>query len=159
MPVHLHMGRPTPWSEGIVVRVDPDHSEAWTVNAQGGDGYTSKIVEWGEARCVVLIAKGACYLIRPDAHAEWQLIEPWSSDCLLTPDQTLALILTFDGITVLSQKGHVEWRRSLGIDGIEITHLTKDIIEGVACIDPPDDWVPFRIRTRDGADVGDPSRA
>lgn len=153
LPVHLHTGRPTPWSEGCVVRFTPQIGDEWLGNLQTGYGYATKIVEWPEANAVVVIAKGAVYLVRPDHPGEWTFIDLMGIDCVIAPTRDLALISTYTDVVVVSTDGTERWRRSLAVDGVEITSVRNDLIHGNAGIDPPDEWHPFLLALQTGADA------
>jgi hypothetical protein len=151
-PTHLDSGHPTPWSEGVVVRVEPDGGPAWLANAQPGYGFASKVVPWEGARAIILIASGAAYFIRPDAPDSWSFICIDALDCTLTPSQEVAILATHSDLIALSIDGRELWRRSIGVDGVEICHVTDDHVEGRACLDPPDRWLPYRVLLHSGAD-------
>lgn len=153
LPVHLHTGRPTPWSEGCVFRFEPDAGPAWIGNLQTGYGYATKIVPWEEAGAIVVIAKGATYFVRPDTPGTWQFIDLLGIDCVLAPSRDLAILATYNDVVAITANGLVNWRRSVAVDGVEVQRIEAGIIYGRAGIDPPDEWHPFAIQLTDGSDA------
>src|SRR5436190_23886434 len=84
LPIHLHQGRPTPWSEGVVIRVTPDCGDEWIANLQSGYGYATKIIYWELAKSIVVIVGGAIYLIFPDDPQRWRFIDDLGIDCQIS---------------------------------------------------------------------------
>ena len=153
LAVHLHRGKPTPWSEGCVIRFTSRSGESWIGNLQAGFGYATKLAEWPEANAVVVIAKGAVYFVRPDHPEKWRFIDLLGIDCFITPTRDLALISTFTDVVAISPNGVELWRRGVAVDGVEITDVRNGLIHGKACIDPPDEWHPFVLKLESGVDA------
>ncbi len=153
LPVHLHTGRPTPWTEGCVVRFTPPSGPSWIGNLQRGHGYATKIVEWPRATAVFVIAKGATYFIRADVPADWRFLDLLGVDCILAPHGEAALLLTYSDVVSISTHGSDLWRRNVAIDGVEITTVENGLIRGMGGIDPPDEWRPFVLHLDTGEDA------
>jgi hypothetical protein len=153
LPIHLHTGRPTPWSEGCVVRFTPASGDEWIGNFQTGYGYATKIIEWIDATAVIVIAKGAVYFVRLGQTVEWQFIDLLGIDCTITPSRDVALISTYTDVVAVSTVGTELWRRSVAVDGVEISEVTDGKIFGDAGIDPPDEWHPFVLDLATGTDA------
>jgi hypothetical protein len=152
-PIHLHAGRPTPWSEGYVVRFEPDHAPAWIGNLQGGWGYANRIIAWDAARAIIVIAKGAAYFVRPDEPQQWKFIDSTGIDCLIVSEGDIALLTTYTDVVALAPDGSITWRRSVAVDGVEIERVDGNVIFGRAEMDPPGGWQPFHIKLSDGSDA------
>jgi hypothetical protein len=144
------MGHPTPWAEGCVVRIETTGGKYWIANLQPDHGYASKIVDWNAANAIIVIAKGACYLLYPDIPDKWTFIDNPAIDCKLTPKQDMAIISTYSSVIAISPNGRQLWKRRIAIDGIEIMNISDELITGNACIDPTDDWQPFTLSAVDG---------
>lgn len=152
-PIHLHAGRPTPWSEGCVVRFAPASATPWIANVQTGYGYATKIIEWSTANAVIVIAKGASYFVCPDRPDPWTFHDLLGIDCVLSPNGEMALLATYTDIVAISPDGSQRWRRTVALDGVEVDRIERGLAHGRAGIDPPDDWRSFTIRLADGRDV------
>jgi hypothetical protein len=150
VPVHLHTGTPRPWSEGCVVRFQPDSVSDWIGNLQTGYGYATKIIAWAEARALIVIAKGASYFVRPDRPEDWRFLDLLGIDCVVAPSRSLALLSTYTDVVAISTDGSPKWRRTVAVDGVEIVRIEGGLVSGRAGIDPPDDWRPFSFRLADG---------
>ena len=153
LPVHLHTGKPTPWSEGCVVRVTPRSGHPWIGNLQTGYGYATTIVEWPEADAVIVIAKGAVYFVRPDQPDKWEFIDLLGIDCVITQSRDLALITTYTDVIAITSNGSEQWRRSVAVDGVVINDIRNGLIHGSAGIDPPDEWHTFVMQLATGIDA------
>ncbi|WP_417379908.1 hypothetical protein [Gimesia sp.] len=153
VPVHPHTGNPTPWTEGCVVRFRSDSGNEWIGNLQTGNGYATRIIEWNAAKAMFVIAGGAAYFIRPDQPESWICFDELGSDCILSPDEKIALLTTYTEIVAIAMNGTELWRRDIAIDGIEITQIEGGLIYGNACMDPPDLWVSFILDLKNGLDV------
>lgn len=153
LPVHLHTGHPTPWSEGTVVRFEPDDGASWIGNLQSGDCGATKVEPWPAADAMVVIAKGAAYFVRPRDPENWRFVGSVGIDCRLTPDQRLAILTTYSDLIALAQDGSENWSRRVAIDGVEILEMDNGLILGAAAIDPLDEWYPFAVSLHDGLDA------
>ena len=153
LPVHLHGGNPTPWSEGCVVRFTARSGDQWIGNLQAGYGYATKVVEWPETDAVIVIAKGAVYFVRPVQADQCKFIDLLGVDCVIAPSRDLALISTYTDVVAVSPDGSELWRRSIAVDGVEITNVRNGLIYGSAGIDPPDEWHPFVLHLTTGLDA------
>ena len=153
LPVHLHTGRPTPWSEGCVVRFTTQAGNEWIGNLQSGYGYATKVIEWPKANAVVVIAKGATYFIRPDHSTDWRYIDLLGIDCIVAPTGDVAVLSTYTDVVAISVDGTERWRRSVAMDGVQIATIESGLIRGNAGIDPPDEWRPFVLQLETGADA------
>lgn len=153
LPIHLHTGKPTPWSEGCVVRFTARSGDSWIGNLQTGYGYATKIVEWPEANAVVVIAMGAVYFVRPDRSDEWKFIDLLGSECVIVPAGDLALIAMCTDVVAILRDGAEVWRRSVAVDGVEITGVGNGLVHGNAGIDSPDEWYPFVLELETGIDA------
>lgn len=153
LPVHLHTGHPTPWSEGTVVRFEPDDGASWIGNLQTGYGYATKIALWPAAGAVIVIAKGAAYFVRPSDPESWRFLGSVGIDCRLISDQRLAILTTYSDVIAIAQDGSESWSRRVAIDGVEILEMDNGLILGAAGIDPPDEWCPFALSLHDGSDA------
>ncbi len=125
LPVHLHTGKPTSWSEGCVVRFTARSGDQWIGNLQTGYGYATKVMQWPEADAVIVIAKGAVYFVRPNHTDQWKFIDLLGIDCVIAPSRDLALISTYTDVVAISSDGSELWRRSVAVDGVEITDALR----------------------------------
>ena len=153
LPVHLHTGNPTPWSEGCVVRFTSKSGDEWIGNLQRGYGYATKLIEWPDANAFIVIAKGATYFVRPNEPTNWTYFDLLGIDCMMLPQHDIALLSTYTDVVAISNGGDEIWRRSVAIDGVEITKIENGLIHGTAGIDPPDEWHPFLLQVATGNDA------
>jgi hypothetical protein len=129
----------------------------WVGNLQTGYGYATKVIKWPEADAFVVIAKGATYFIRPNEPKNWVFFDLLGIDCVITALRDIALLSTYSDVIAISTKGTELWRRSVAIDGVEITKVEDGLIYGSAGIDPPDVWHPFLLDLATGNDVKPPN--
>ena len=62
-PKHFHLKRPTPWSEGFVVRFWNQDGSEWVGNFQGLQDWSTRVVLWPEADFIVVLAMDNFYLV------------------------------------------------------------------------------------------------
>jgi hypothetical protein len=145
------MGRPSPWSEGIVVRFEPDAGPEWIGNLEPGYGGTTKIVPWEDAHAFIVIADGATYFVRPDAPDDWRHLAADGWDCVLTPSHDLAILCTEDGLSAITRNGSELWSRWLALDGYRVHGIHGGAIHGRA--QTQDEEYPFAILLSNGTDA------
>ncbi|HEY4360659.1 MAG TPA: hypothetical protein VGN17_06805 [Bryobacteraceae bacterium] len=75
VPKHFHLGHPTPWSEGFVVRFWTD-GNVWVGNFQDSDSGYSEVIAWHEADSFVVIAGNHFYLVDADNPNACQTLGP-----------------------------------------------------------------------------------
>ena len=63
MPKYFHLGHPTPWSEGFVVRFWNQDGTNCVGNFQSGWSPIGTVLDWPEATIFPVIAYGACYFV------------------------------------------------------------------------------------------------
>ena len=153
LPVHLHTGKPTPWSEGCVVRFTAQSGVTWIGNLQKGSGQTTKVTEWPEANAFVVVAKGAVYFTCPNEPNNWTFIDLLGIDCIVAPSRDLALLSTYTDVIAITPNRTERWRRSVANDGVEINKIENELVHGIAGISPPDQWHPFLLHLATGNDV------
>lgn len=153
IPVHLHTGQPTPWSEGFVIRFTPDTRDEWIGNFQTGYGYATKLIDWPQANGIVVIANGATYAVRPNNPGDWTFIDLLGTDCVIANGGDMALISTYTDVLAVLPNGTEAWRRTVAIDGVEIESVDDQMIRGNACFDPPDEWHRFTLHLATGQDA------
>ena len=75
----------------------------------------------------------------------------------LHPQESDLVVATGGRVYSVSKDARTLWRSELlAFDGVTISLVTDDVIEGQAAIDPPDDWQPFRLDRRTGAQLSVP---
>ena len=153
LPVHLHAGQPTPWSEGCVVRFNSDSDNEWIANAQTGYGFSTELIDWPQANAMIIIVKGATYIVRPDTPNAWGFIDLLGMDCLIARDGDIAILSTYTDVVAILPNGKEQWRRRVAHDGVKIESVHDGLIHGSAGIDPPEEWHPFSIRVDTGKDA------
>ncbi len=153
LPIHLHAGRPTPWSEGCVVRFNRGADNEWIGNLQTGYGYATKLIDWADADATIVIAKGAVYFVRPNVPDNWRYLDMLGIDCRMTNPGDIAILSTYTDVVALLPDGREKWRRSVAIDGVEIQSIRDGLVYGRAGIDPPDEWHPFTLDLQTGSDA------
>jgi hypothetical protein len=153
LPVHLHTGKPTPWSEGCVVRFLPESGQSWIANLQTGWGYARKIIAWDKADAFIVIANGASYFVCANQPERWRFHDLTGIDCVIAPAGQTAILTTHTDIVAISTDGSELWRRTVAVDGVEGLRIENGLIYGSAGVDPPDEWQPFLLRLSDGKEL------
>ena len=154
LPVHMHTGIPTSWSEGCVFRFEADNGSSWIGNLQPGYGYSTKIVPWECAKALIVIVHGATYLVHPAVPEAWTFIDECGIDCTFSPARDVAVLSTYHDVVAIAVDGAELWRRrNIAVDGVLIEQIVDGVIRGKVGIDPPDKWYPFAIRLADGEDT------
>jgi hypothetical protein len=148
--VHLHRGSPTPHREGIAARCEVDDKHLWYANAQPGYGYADEVTYWPRANAHIWIVKGAVYLVRIDQAYSWQYYDDLGIECRIAPDENNAFIATYTDVVCLDVVGFVVWRKSVAVDGVEITAVGADSIDCRVCYDPPQGWEVCRLDRQTG---------
>jgi hypothetical protein len=138
-----------------VVRFTPPSQPVWTANFEPGMGTITAVLSHPNLSDVVVLAKGAGYVVTP--HREYQGIGVainayWQ---LHGPER---LLLDHQGteFELLDQHG-IRWRtRRFSWDGIANVVVSADRATGLAYSPTAeaDEWLPFEVNLETGAVVG-----
>ncbi len=151
LPRHYHLGHPTPWSEGYVVRVTDSRGASWVGNFQEGYSYYREVVPWPEARIFVVIAAGACYLVSAADPDKYNCYQTTVTGILFNEDRTQLFAADYSDLYAYDRTGAIIWKcESLGVDGVVLNGCTSGFITGSACYDPPEGWESFRVSETNG---------
>lgn len=90
VPKHFHLGHPTPWTEGFVVRFWNVDGSEWVGNFQHGGFGQNEITAWPEANAVVVVAACNFYLVNVADPTRFASVGPQSvvSRAILNEDHT-----------------------------------------------------------------------
>ena len=123
-------------------------------NFQMGHSYFTSTSEWPEAGRLIVIAKGALYLVSLRDPKRYVTGPSTVTSYCLSDERDLLAVADYCDLSVYEVAGRLRWRRrSLGIDGLEVTGVKGSTVRGRACIDPPEQWRSFAVRLSDGADA------
>jgi len=155
IPKHFHFGHPTPWAEGFVTRFWNVDGSEWVGNFQGGIIGLNAVLEWAEADCVVLFARGACYFIpagKPDRYENHGTDAMYA---LFDELRTLLIVAYEDGdLIAFDRSGTKRWiREGFGAFGVVLQSCELGVVVAEVEIDYEDSWRTVRISAVDGTDV------
>jgi hypothetical protein len=155
IPKHFHLGHPTPWTEGLVIRVRTNDEVEWIGNFQRGLNGLNKVLAWNEVGCVVVFANGACYRIcvsRPDQYSTHGSNVMYA---LFNDDRTLLLLAQEDGdLIAITGDGEKRWaRNSLGAFGVVLKDCQRGIVTAEIETDYDGSWRTVEISSEDGTDA------
>jgi hypothetical protein len=135
VPKYFHLGHPTPWSEGLVVRFwDADGTE-WVGNFQNSRIGSAQIVPWPEANVVGVKTSGHfsfdLYLIHAGNPADY------SSHIYLTGimfNEDRSMLFVSDGIRIIGYRTDrkLAWVRE-GLGGYDLE--MKSCVDGVLTVE------------------------
>jgi len=154
VPKHFHLGRPTPWAEGFVVRFWNSDGTAWVGNFQIGVTFYSGIVELPAGKLLVIVARGACYFL-PLNDPETVMVESGEVISSLVSEEGSLILAHLTGeISVFDSTGTLRWRRNdLGADEL----VLKSCASGLLVADVQDwegNWRTVRLAEMDGSNLG-----
>jgi hypothetical protein len=111
---YFHVGHPTPWSEGPVVRFSRSDGSEWVGNFQGLQDWSTKVLLWPEADSVVVIAMDNFYLVdaqNPDAYVtlDSQLLV---DDVMLDDDHKILFVVASTTVLAFGRDRRLLWRQN-----------------------------------------------
>jgi hypothetical protein len=122
IPKHFHLGHPTPWAEGFVVRFWNSDGREWVGNFQGGGFGHTEIVGWPEASAVVVIATDNFYLVDAKDPANYETLGPHClvSGAILSEDRTKLFVAEEYQVLAYGRDRTAIWQ-SRGLGGVIIS--------------------------------------
>ena len=154
VPKYFHLGHPTPWSEGFVVRFWNSDGTEWVGNFQSAWGLGT-VVDWPEAAIVVVIGYGACYFLQKSDPLQYVHHGFGVTSALLDETRRL-LILAYQGgdLFAYDRDGQEVWsRRHFAVDGIELKGCEAGVITADIEYDYEGSWRTARVNAVDGSDL------
>lgn len=158
-PMHFHCGHPTPWSEGFVVKFLSADRSAWIGNFQRGIVGFNTVVDWPEAKLVVVIANGACYFVPTTDPATYRTHRLDSVQALLFDSgRDLLLVADYGGVTAYRRDRTIAWQQEgLGLPGIAFISCTDGVLAIKVEFEMGEPWESITLAVSDGAILDAPA--
>lgn len=154
VPLQFHPQGQSTHSQGLVIKVVPNSGIPWIGNFQFGDGTLSEVYSTPSEQIVCVVAKGQGYLVPVNRPVEYQIVKSYPiKEVFPVPQRRLVVFADF---TKLSAYGaDFVWVTSrLSWDGLKITSVTSELIQGLAWDSPLDKEVEFFVDVRTGRHTG-----
>lgn len=122
IPKHFHLGHPTPWAEGFVVRFWKADGSEWVGNFQGGGFGHTELVAWPEANAIVVIAADNLYLVDSQDPGKYVTLGPQClvSGAILNEDRTKLFVAEQYRVIAYGRDRRPIWE-SKGLGGLIIS--------------------------------------
>lgn len=143
-----------PEHDGVWIEVCPSGGPPWLgVFAFGGlttPGF-SKVLSTPDPSRVCVISGGAGYLVNAGAPDEWTKIPvlPVTYACSV-PEHGFLLLANFSNLAAWNATGEI-WRTQFSFDGVRITKIGSEVIDGYGYDPACGADVPFAVNTRTGS--------
>jgi len=152
-PKHFHMGHPTPWAEGLVVRFFRADGSEWVGNFQGRQDWSSKVMLWPKADSVVVIAMDDFYLVDADNPDNYVTVDQQLlvDDVLLDDDHNTLFVAASEVVLAFGRDRQLLWRQ-IALGGYDAQFQTCS--SGVLTLDVEEELggerKPVRLSVTDG---------
>lgn len=155
VPLQFHREGQRTHSEGLVIRVTPNHAKPWMGNFQYGDEKLSEVYASPSEETVCVVAQGQGYLVPVNHPAEYEVVRAYPiKNVFAIPDRRLIVFADFTKLTAYGPKGIAWETQQLSWDGLKITRVTSEAIQGLAWDSPHQKEVEFLIDTKTGRHQG-----
>lgn len=114
VPYYFHVGRPTPWSEGVAIRFTNANGTFWVGNFQAGWGAGTQVIAWPEAHALAVVANDDFYLVNADDPAEYATLgaESYAINVLLAEDRTKLFIAESGAVYAFGRDRQMLWQQT-----------------------------------------------
>lgn len=152
-PTDFHLGHPTPWAEGVVIRFWRADGSHWAGNFQGRQDRHTKVMLWPEADSVVVIASGGLYLVNASNPDIYCTVDGQSlvGDAILDEGHNVLLVTDLWTVRAFGRDRQLLWRQS-DLDGYDPQFQTCR--DGVLTVEVEEELggvcKPIRLRVADG---------
>jgi hypothetical protein len=153
IPEHFHLGHPTPWREGFVVRFWNADGSEWVGNFQDGDFGHREILAWPEANAVIVIAADDFYLVDCRDPGNYVTLGPQClvSGAILNEDRTTLFVAEEYEVVAFGRDRRPIWQ-SKGLGGLIISIRSMN---GVLAVEVEEEMAEplrtVRLSTEDGS--------
>ncbi|HUB19273.1 MAG TPA: hypothetical protein VL990_11610, partial [Acidobacteriaceae bacterium] len=111
----------------------------------------SKILSTPDSDRVCVISGGGGYLVKADNPAEWAKIPLLPiTDARSVPEHGFLLFTNFSNLAAWDTRGEI-WRTQFRFDGLRITKMGSEVIEGYGYDPAEAGEVPFSVNMRTGS--------
>ncbi|HYL74547.1 MAG TPA: hypothetical protein VEU96_10100 [Bryobacteraceae bacterium] len=152
VPKHFHLGHPTPWAEGFVVRFWNEDGSVWIANFQSGVTNYCDFFEFPDPRIGVIVSRGACYFL-PFEDPQGVTNRSGEITSTLQTDKGNLILVSLTGeITVFDRFGVVLWHRN---DFAADELILRSCVSGTIIADVQDwegNWHTIRVSEKSGID-------
>jgi len=151
-------GTTTGGKDGLIVQLSPHLHDSWigvfafgTISPKGKIGLYS----WPISNCLCVVSLGRGYLVRVDKPTSYEVIsaEP-ILDVVPVPDRDLVIFANYTELIAYGKSGVVWKSKRISWDGIKITGVSSDHIEGEVWNPRDDATTSFRVKLIDGSHEG-----
>lgn len=153
LPVHYFpIPQSRPEQDGLWVRVSPHAGKEWIgVFAEGGPGAT-KILSTPDPKHLCVISGGRGYVVDALSPTEWESLPflPITYACSI-PELGFLLFGTFSNLVAWSDR--VLWKSQLAVDGLTVTRVSPNRIEGYGYDPALGANDPFLVDASTGAEL------
>jgi hypothetical protein len=143
-----------PEHDGVWIEICPSGGSPW-LGVFGFSGLMtpgfSKVLSTPDPSRVCVISGGGGYFVKADNPAEWSQI-PWLpiTEARAVPERSFLLLANLSNLAAWDARGEI-WRTHFRFDGLRITKMGSEVIEGYG-YDPAEAAdVPFSVNMRTGS--------
>jgi hypothetical protein len=155
-PKYFHLGHPTPWAEGFVVRFWNEDGTEWVGNFQGAWWGVSSVFDFPGSSMLTVVAFGACYIL-PKSDPERYTCHRHGVTSALVDEEGNRLVFAYQGgdLAAYEPDGIRVWLRDgLATDGIDLISCADGIVTAEIEYDYEGSRRTIHIGVADGADIG-----
>jgi len=155
VPKHFHLGHPTPWAEGFVVRFWNEDGIEWVGNFNKGVTPFGSVLDFSEAEIIVVIASGACYFVPKTEPERYTTFGSGVKGALFDERRTLLILAHAGGdLAAYDRTGATVWKHeNLSAGGIRLKSCDGGIITAEIEYDYEGQWRTARLSAADGTDL------
>ena len=129
VPLHFHLGHPTPWSEGFVIRFWNEDGTDWVANFQYGTTHFNLAIKPPDSDLTVIVSHGACYLL-PQCDPERMILADCDVSMAIIGESGSLVVATYDSVHALDRHGKVAWRRDdFAADPLTLLSCVSGVVE------------------------------
>lgn len=108
-PVYFHARQPSPWREGLAVRLNVSGTDV-VGNFQCGDRDYSIATAWAEANVVVCVARGILYLVPYQNMTDYRAYDGYFGAVAFSPSGAILYAVDADRVLALDVNLSVVWQ-------------------------------------------------
>jgi hypothetical protein len=154
IPHHFHVGHPTPWSEGLVVRFENADGSHWVGNFQCGSWSPIEVVPWPESASILVNAGGLGYLINTYDPTDYCVVGAWGTLTAFDSNRTTMFVACGSDVQAYGRDRKLAWC-SNGLAGLVVSLA---VAEGSLVVEVEEEMgeplVTLRLSAHDGSVIG-----
>jgi len=139
----------------LCVAITPEIGSAWTGSFEDGPGGCSGLFATPSPDTVCVVSKGQGFMVNVNQPERWETVRSIPIKSVLSiPQYSVLIFVDYTRLSAYGEKGLLWVTTDLSWDGLQITSVDGNKVQGTGWDAPQDSEVVFVVDIKDGSSTG-----